>query len=208
MTKKQTKNEINLIDVSIKLDKLALDSHPTDIKQGRSVAKRIIKLDFIRDGGIVKIPAQKWMMGWLKLLFKSKAIGTVVLLPEDMEYCSLGTAKDILTGKTPEEWKNSGDKTVEYELGDELKGINLYPFHEYVPLPSKKGSIVKYYYKINDKSKPITLLIYTLIPPELVIGNMKSFGRIYGLGCKAGGYRIGTFKLLDSKINKVGEVIV
>lgn len=202
------KTDINLIDVRIKLDTLALDSHPVDTKQGRSIAKRTIKLDYIKDGGIIKVPANKWMMGWLKLVFKSKAKDTVVLLPDNMDDWSLGSAKDLLVGRKLEEWRASGDKTVDYELGDELKDIGLYPYHEYVPIQSKKASIVKYFYKINEKSKPITLLIYTMIPPEMVLGNMKSFGRIYGLGSKAGGYRIGTFNVLESKVDKIGEVVV
>ena len=204
---KVTKTDIHLIDVRIKLDTLALDSHPVDIKQGKSIAKRTIKLDYIKDGGIIKIPANKWMMGWLKLVFKSKAKDTVVLLPDNMESWSLGIAKDLLVGRKLEEWNASGDKSVDYELGDELKDTGLYPYHEYVPIQSKKTSIVKYYYKINNRSSPITLLIYTMIPPEMVLGNMKSFGSIYGLGSKAGGYRIGTFKVLESKVNKIGDVI-
>lgn len=208
MAKKIEIVPINQIDVTIKLDALALDSHPIDEKSGRSIAKRIIKLDYIKDGGIIKVPAQKWMLGWLKLLFKSRATGTVVLLPHKLDDYSLGTAKDLLVGRSLEEWKSAGDRSVTYELGEELKDIGLYPYHEYVPLQNKRTSIIRYYYKINEKSKPIKLLINTMISPDDVIKNMKNFGRIYGLGVKAGGYRIGTFIVQDSKVEKIGEVIL
>lgn len=208
VSQKQTKKEINLIEVGIQLHALALDSHPVDTKSGRQTAKRTIKLNYIQDGGIIKAPIHLWMFGWIKELFKSKAKGTVIYLPDKIPFASLGSAKDILIGRTVKEWDTIGDKTVPYTLGEELEPYNLYPFHEYVSLGGGKGSVVKYYYKLNEKTKPVRLFIYSLIPPELIVGNMNNLGKIYGLGSKANGYRIGTFTVLDSKVSKIGEIII
>jgi len=206
---KQTKKEINLCNVSIKLDAVALDSHPVDTKQGNKTAKRTIKLGYIKDGGIIKAPVHDWVKGWLKELFgQSRFKGTEVHLPDKMPAFSLGSAKDILVGRSAKEWELEGDKTVPYELGDELKTYNLYPFHNYVSLPGKGGSILKYFYKCNEKTKPVQLLIYSMIPPDNLIGNMENLGVVYGLGPKANGSRLGTFKIVDKKVTKIGEIVL
>lgn len=206
VSQKQAKKEISLCAVSIKLDALALDAHPVDQKIGNKTDKRTIKLGYIREGGVIKAPVHLWMYGWLKELFRGKSKGTVVHLPDQLEAFSLGTAKELLVGKSPEEWEVSGDKTVPYELAPELKPLDLYPYHEYVPI--KGGSIIKYHYKVNGKTKTVPLLIYTLLPTEMVINNLKNLGKIYGLGPKANGYRLGTFSVQESKISKIGEVLV
>lgn len=205
---KQTKKEINLCNVTIKLDALALDSHPVDTKMGNKTAKRTIQLGYIQDGGIIKAPIHLWTFGWLKELFKSKANGTVVHLPDKMPAFSLGSAKDILVGRTEADWNINGDKTVPYDFAPELAPYKLYPYHNYVSLGGKMGSIVKYFYKCNEKTNPIQLMIYTMIPPSLVIDNMKNLGKVYGLGPKANGYRLGTFTVKDYKIEKIGEVVL
>jgi len=205
-SKKQVKTEINLCNISIKLDALALDSHPIDIKQGRSVEKRVIKLAFIQDGGIIKAPVHLWMFGWLKGLFKSKAIGTTVYLPDKMPAWSLGSAKDILIGKTEKQWKETGDRNVVYELDEDLAKLKLWPFHNFVPLGGRMGSATKYFYECNSKMAPVQLLIYTMIPTDLLIDNMKNLGKVYGIGPKGNGYRLGTFTVIDSKVSKIGEI--
>ena len=109
--------DINLINLTIKLDTLVLDSHPNDLKQGAKIAKRIINLDYIKDGGIIKAPIHRWMFGWLKELYGlSKTKGSKVVLPDNMDAYALGTAKDILAGKTEKEWEKTGDKSVVYDL--------------------------------------------------------------------------------------------
>lgn len=208
-SQKQTKKEITMCNVSIKLDAVALDSHPVDTKSGNKTAKRTIKLGYIHDGGIIKAPVHLWMFGWLKEVFgQSKSKGTVVHLPDKMPAFSLGSTKDILIGRTAKEWEQDGDKTVPYELGEELKPYNLYPYHNYVSLPGKGGSILKYFYKCNEKTKPVQLFIYSLIPSEILIGNMENLGGVYGLGPKANGYRLGTFKIVDKKVTKIGEIVL
>jgi len=208
VSQKQTKKEINCISVSIKLDALALDSHPIDIKMGNKTQKRTIALSYIQDGGIIKAPIHLWMFGWLKELFKSKAQGTVVHLPDRLPVASLGSAKDILVGRTAQDWEINGDKTVPYDFTPELEPYKLYPYHNYVSLGGRMGSIVKYFYKCNEKTKPVSLLIYTMIPSSLVIDNMKNLGKVYGLGPKANGYRLGTFTVLDTNVAKIGEVVL
>jgi hypothetical protein len=146
------------------------------------------------------------MFGWLKGLFKSKATGTTVYLPDKMPAWSLGPAKDILIGKSQKQWDENGDKTYICELDEDLAPFKLYPFHNYVSLGGRQGSIVKYFYECNNKTAPVQLLIYTMIPPDLLIENMKNLGTVYGIGPKANGYRIGTFKVVDSKFQKIGEI--
>lgn len=209
---KQNKKEINLIEAVISLDELVLDSHPIDTKQGMKTSKRTIKLEYIMDGGVIKAPIHLWMFGWIKELFKSKSKGTVVHLPDKLPLYSLGSAKDLLSGISAETWELKGDKTVPYEFGAELKPYNLYLFHNYVSLGLGKGSIIKYFYKCVPKNKeigiPVRLEIYTLIPPEIIIENMKNLGKIYGIGPKADGYRLGTFKVIETKVRKLGEIVV
>jgi hypothetical protein len=208
-SQKQTKKEINLINATIKLDSLALDSHPIDTKMGNKTQKRTIQLAYIQEGGIIKAPIHLWMFGWLKELFgQSKTKGTTVYLPDKLPAFSLGSAKDILIGRSSGDWELTGDKTVPYAFSPELEPYKLYPFHNYVSLGGKMGSIVKYFYKCNDKTKPVQLMIYSMIPPELIVDNMKNLGKVYGIGPKANGYRLGTFSVLDTKVTKIGEVVL
>jgi len=208
-SQKQNKKEINLINVTIKLDQVALDCHPIDTKMGNKTAKRTVTLSYVKEGGIIKAPIHLWTFGWLKELFgMSKTKGTTVYLPDKLPAFSLGTAKDVLVGKTSEQWNLTGDKTVSYDFSPELAPYKLYPFHNYVSLGGSKGSVTKYFYICNDKTNPVPLMIYSMIPPSLIVDNMNNLGKVYGIGPKADGYRLGTFSVIDAKITKIGEVVL
>jgi len=197
---------LNQITLSIKFNRLALNADYSEEKIGTRSKKRTIHLPYLEDG-MIKIPAQKWTIGWLKSLFgKTKDTrNTSVKFPSGVLTWTIGQAGDLLVGVAADHWMPP-ESAAPYELDAELLELGIFPIHEWV-INTMGKSVTKLYYMIDGKdSRKVPLEVVTTLPAKSIVDAFKNMGGALGMGPRAACVRHGTFVASDFKITELGEV--
>ena len=200
---------LNRCSATIKFDRLALDAHYTSDKVGTKIVKRTVHLTYLGDDGLIRIPAQKWVYGWLKSLFgKGKPIqNTSVRLQSGELTQPVGQADKILDGIAADKWIDP-EGSVPYVLDKNLEELATYPHLEYVT-NAQRTAVTKVYYLLHNRNDGMMVMpieIVTVLQGSVIEGAFREIGRSLGMGPRAACTRHGTFEVVKFKSKEIGTV--
>ena len=202
---------LNQCAVTIRFNRLALNADYTDEKVGIKSVKRTIHLPYLGTDGLIYIPAQKWLFGWLKSFFGNvKDIrSTSVRFKSGEVNFPIGRADKLLEGIPSAKWVNP-ESAAPYVLDEELTKLGLYPNLEWV-ISTDKKSRTKLYYLLSNASgdmMDIPLEIISTLQPKPLEDIMRKAGRALGMGPRAACARHGVFDVIEFKSREIGIVNV
>ncbi len=200
---------LNRCSATIMFDRLALNAEYTADKVGTKIVKRTIHLPYLGDDGLIRIPAQKWVYGWLKSLFgKGMPIqNTSVRLQSGELTQPVGQADKILDGIAADKWIDP-EGSVPYVLDENLEKLATYPHLEYVT-NTMRTSVTKVYYLLHNRDDgmmAIPLEIVTVLQGSVIESAFREIGRSLGMGPRAACTRHGTFEVVKFKSAEIGTV--
>ena len=200
---------LNRCSATIKFDRLALNAEYTADKVGTKIVKRTIHLPYLGDDGLIRIPAQKWVYGWLKSLFgKGKPIqNTSVRLQSGELTQPVGQADKILDGIAADKWINP-EGAVPYALDKNLEALETFPYLEYVTT-TRGSTATKVYYLLHNRNDGMMVMpveIVTVLQGSVIESAFREIGRSLGMGPRAACARHGTFEVIKFKSKEIGTV--
>ena len=200
---------LNRCSVTIMFDRLALNADYSDEKVGIKSVKRTIHLPYLGDDGMIYIPAQKWVYGWLKSLFGNiKDIrNTSVRLQSGEITQPIGRADKILDGIAADKWVNP-ESAAPYVLDENLGKLATYPHLEWV-ISTDRKSRTKLYYLLHNRNKGMKVVpieIVTTLEVSALESMFREVGRSLGMGPRAACARHGTFEVVEFKSKEIGTV--